>query len=139
MAVSRKTQKDVGKYEAKFIGPFTSRESIFIGIGAVVCTIIGVLLSVLGFDYISIAIVVVIAMTPFVWLGKATPYGMRADDFLKEYYEYHIRRPSKRPYKTETTLDEIEWTEPVQLDEKGKPITETVEPHKKDADYPDYE
>ena len=34
--VSRKTQKDVGKFKAKLAGPFTARQTVFIGMGAAV-------------------------------------------------------------------------------------------------------
>ena len=37
MAISRKTQKDIGQYEPKFIGPFTGRQSAAVGIGGALC------------------------------------------------------------------------------------------------------
>lgn len=138
MAVSRKTQKDVGNYEAKFIGPFTARETGFLGIGAVISAVIGVLMEVMGFDYITIAMVVLVIMSPFVWLAKANPYGMKAEVFLKEYYLYHILSPNNRPYKTETGLDIMRWTDQNEtVTVEGK--TSKKEKHIKDSEYPDYQ
>ena len=48
MAVSRKTQKDVGKFEAKFIGPFTTTQTIFVVIGAVLALLVKFLMDAIG-------------------------------------------------------------------------------------------
>lgn len=138
MAVSRKTQKDVGNYEAKFIGPFSARETVFLGIGIVISAIIGVFLEVMGTDFMTIAVAVLIIMSPFVWLAKAKPYGMRAEIFLKEYYVYHILSPDCRPYKTETGLDVMKWEDVNELTESEKK-TAKKEKHVKDLEYPDYQ
>ena len=44
MAVTRRTLKDVGSYEAKFIGPFTIRQSVCLGIGVIPAAFVDYLL-----------------------------------------------------------------------------------------------
>ena len=139
MAISRKTQKDVGKYKTKFIGPFTSRQCLFIGIGGVCSLFAGVPLELVGTDFITIAIVCFIIVIPFYLLGNADVYGLTMEQFLISYYNYHLTRPKIRLYQTENTLDFIkdELTE----EEKMKELERKKNKEKKhvaDPDYPDF-
>jgi hypothetical protein len=142
MAVTRKTQKDVGNFESKLIGPFTTRQTIFIGIGGVIDVVIGLTMESAGVDFATIAAVCIVIIAPFVWLGYAHPYGMKAEEFLLEYYIYHMAAPKIRKYKTETGLDLMKWeppTEPETDPKKKKNNTRNTAPkHKKDPDFPDY-
>lgn len=143
MAVSRKTQKDVGNYEPKLIGPFTTRQTIFIGIGAVIDVLLGVTLEAIGVDFMTIAALCIVIIIPFVLLGYLHPYGMKAEQFLIQYYIYHIAAPGVRKYETKTGLDNMKYkTLQDELDaEKSSKKTSKKSAkttHKKDPEYPDF-
>jgi hypothetical protein len=148
MAVSRRTQKDIGNYEPKFIGPFTTRMAIFTAAGVVIGGGLGLILQGTGlFDTMTVAILVLIIAIGFAIFGKAKPYDMHMEDYLKQMYQYRVQSPAKRYYKTETlveTLSERKDGTDVAEDEdstdkkkrkkdSGKPV------HKKLKDFPEYE
>ena len=138
MAVTRRTQKDIGSYEPKFIGPLTLRQSIAVGIGVILCVFACYLLKDFGMDMTTMFFICFIIMAPFVIFGFVKPYGMKAEEFVKEYYEYHIRRPNIRKYETVTDLDTFEWKEPENPDGEIKNKKQKPYVHKKDKDYPEY-
>lgn len=106
--VSRKTQKDVGKFKAKLVGPFTARQTVFFGIGAVVDILVSSAMHGAGFDINIIAAVCICIIAPFVLFGTVEPYGMTCEKFLYQFYIYHIAAPAVRKYCTHTALDDIE-------------------------------
>ena len=109
MSVSRKTQKDIGNYEAKFLGPFTTRQAALLGIG-MVPTALGyiIIYGITGDKFIGAAALVLIIPFAFLAFGQALCYGMKPEDFLVEYYLYHIKAPAKRKYITVTVDDVLE-------------------------------
>lgn len=135
MAVTRKTQKDIGNYEAKLIGPLTSRQCIFLGIGLVPTCVVGYIVGSTGADPATIFLICAFIIAPFVFLSFAHPYGMKPEVFLKEYYIYHIAAPKKRLYQTITRIDEMKDS-PSQDNSKSSKNNKPV--HKKDPDYPDF-
>ena len=135
MAVTRKTQKDVGNYESKLVGPFTTRQAVFLGIGAVIDILLGVTMEATGFDGTAIACVCIVIIIPFFLLGTVHPYGMKAEQFLIQYYIYHIAAPRIRKYETETGLDLMDYKPEHPEEETEKKATKK---HKKDPEYPDY-
>ena len=106
-SITRKTQKDIGNYEAKLIGPFTSRQVVCIGIGAVP-TAIGIWIARnVGADpmsYLGIAIVCM-AIPCFFAFGQKLCYGMKPENFLADYMHYHQHSAKVRLYKTQTYDD----------------------------------
>lgn len=140
MAVTRKTQKDIGQYEPKFIGPFTLRQSISLGLGAALCFVVCTSsISSNGIDATSLFTICFTIMIPFFIFGWVKPYGLRIEDFIKECYVYHYLSPHIRPYETETTLETMEWDDPSKIDEpNGKKQKTKKYVHKKDKEYPDY-
>lgn len=109
MAVTRKTQKDIGNYEAKLIGPFTTRQCILLGIGAVPTIIACVIINRLSSDpYAMIGGCIFMIIPGFFAFGKNLCYQMNPEDFIAGYYYYHIKCPNRRLYKTKTLDDEIE-------------------------------
>lgn len=105
--VSRKTQKDVGKFKAKLAGPFTARQTVFIGMGTAVDILVCSAMHGAGFDINVIAAVCICIIAPFVLFGTVNPYGMTCEKFLYQFYIYHIVAPSVRKYCTHTALDDI--------------------------------
>lgn len=112
MAVHRKTQKSLGNYDAKFLGPFTMRQSICIGVGLVPSALVGYMEYTAGLDIglIFMTIVVIMVVPLFLAFGEKITYGMKPEDFAKQYYIYRIQAPKVRLYKTET-YDDIMWTQ----------------------------
>lgn len=106
-AIIRKTQKDIGNYEAKLIGPFTSRQVVCIGIG-VIPTFIGIWIARgSGADpmsYLGIAIICM-AIPCFFAFGQKFCYGMKPENFLADYIHYHQHSARIRLYKTKTYDD----------------------------------
>ena len=120
MAISRKTQKDVGRYQAKLVGPFTVKQSIFVGIAALVAMIVYKICDAIGVSSQEKITITLIVCIPIVLLGFLNPYGMSCMEFIRQYYEYHIRSSKIRPYVTVTEDELLQITEKNKPDEKGK-------------------
>jgi len=121
MAVSRKTQKDVGKFEAKFIGPFTTTQTIFVVIGAVLALLVKFLMDAIGAPIEVTIVLIVVVVAPCIFLGWKKFYGMPALEYIKVLYDKKYKNPGRRLYKTETDIDEM----------KGGKFAEPQQPKKK--------
>lgn len=137
MAEHRKTQKSIGNYDAKFFGPFTMRQSICIGVGLVPSAIVGYteLKSGLDVGIIFVTIAAIMAIPLFLAFGDKITYGMKPEEFAKQYYIYRIQAPKIRLYKTQT-YDDVLWAQKQKEEAKaqtsGKNKTKTSP--KEDAD-----
>lgn len=144
MAITRQTQKDIGSYEAKFLGPFTMRQSIFFGVGAVISGFFGYCAYKTGADIQTIFMIIFLIMAPFVLFGWKKMYGMKMEDFLISYYFYHFKAPAIRKFEIESTLDKIPDVKPEETGEteekskKNKTKKQSAATHKEDPDYPSY-
>lgn len=105
--VTRHTQKDVGHFESKLIGPFTTRQTIFVGAAAAIDIIVFNILKAIGTDMASCIAVCGLISVPFIACGYIKPYGMKMEEFLYQYYIYKICAPSIRKYETHTCLDDM--------------------------------
>lgn len=137
MAISRKTQKDIGQYEPKFIGPFTGRQSAAVGIGGALCLAACYVLKQMDLDAMTMFMICAVIIIPFFVFGWIKPYGLKVEDFIKEYYQYHYISPHIRPYETVTGLDTVEWNDPEKENEDSKNKKQAYI-HKKNKDYPEY-
>lgn len=141
-SISRKTQKDVGKYQAKLIGPFTVRQSIYVGIASIITIILWNILDAFQIAMEEKVVTIIIMAAPVALLGFLNPYGNTCLEFLKQYYEYHILSSKKRIFQT-VTDDERLRTQQQSGDNKGakgkqqKKQNVTVK-HKKLDDFPEY-
>lgn len=144
MAISRKTQKDVGKYQAKLVGPFTVRQSIFVGIAAVLSIILWNISDVFQMSMEDKIVIMLVVAAPVALLGFLTPYGMTCLEFIKQYYEYHILSGKTRIYQTVTDDEKIITQQERQAQSnnnkknKSQKKKEAVAVHKKDKDFPEY-
>lgn len=136
MAATRKTQNDIGNYKPKLIGPFTARNCIFAGFGAVPAFFTGYIMSqTVGADMITTFIMCGIIMAPFLYLGFAHPHNMKPEDYWMEYYHYHMASPQKRLYKTETLIEQMDKEEAAKNPNqklKNHPV------HKPDPEFPEF-
>lgn len=139
MAVSRKTQKDVGKYQAKLVGPLNVRQTIFTGIAAIFAIIVWNIAGMFQMAATDKIVTVIIVAVPIALLGSLNPYGMTCTEFLKQYYEYHILSTKIRKYETVTADETIILPAEKQGKENEKKKTkETVSNHQRLKEFPEY-
>lgn len=100
MAIEIKIPKEVNKYEAKLIGPFTKRETAALVVAAPIwIASYNLLKPHVSFDVI---IIVLLIEGSIAWLfGWSKFYGMRFEKFLKNVFVSAFIAPSKRLYRTE--------------------------------------
>ena len=124
MAISKPTPKDIGTYESKLIGPFTQRQSVCIAAGLIPSFIIGSFLNGLGFDgyVIACSIIVIMIIPCFLAFGSVLCHGMKPEDFVLEYYYYHIKSKNVRLYETETLDDKIDIVRKKEQEEEAKKL-----------------
>lgn len=91
--------KDVGSYEAKFIGPFTMRQSITLLIALPICYGIYYFVSpLLGVD--AAGFLICIPASVAVLFGWIKPYGMPMEKFIRTAWVNNVLAPSRRKYKS---------------------------------------
>ena len=101
-----KIPKEINKYEAKFIGPFTMRQSVALGIALPTCVIMYNVLS----QYLAREAVVFALLFPagFAALfGWVKPYGMKFEEFMRSVFISAFVAPSKRKYVTENYYTQL--------------------------------
>ena len=103
--VTRQTQKDVGAAEPKLIGPFTMRQCIFIGIGVFIGFVIYTLMGAVNADTFTRFLVLLPFAGAVISLGFIRPYGMLPEDYLLQYYAYHMLAPQVRLHSVKTAAD----------------------------------
>ncbi len=130
--------KEVNTYEAKFIGPFTMRQSICLLITLPVCVLLYNFLR----PYAPVDVVGVVCIFPasLAYLfGWFKPYGMKFEKFLQSVFITVFLAPSKRKYRTvnfyETLADEIRKEEAAQAeaDAKNKKVNKKKYKRSKEA------
>ena len=91
--------KDIGKYEAKNVGPFTYRQALIVAAAAPVCIMIYARTS----DFLPVDAAGFLTFLPAIvaWLfGWCKPYGMPMEQFLKSAFVSNVLAPANRKYKT---------------------------------------
>ncbi len=121
MAAMRATPKDIGNYEAKLIGPFTQRQTVCLGIGLIPTITVAFLAKGAGMDVYGILALALLfmAIPGFLAFGQKLTHGMKPEDFVIDYYQYHIKSSKIRLYQT-TTLDDKLVIEKQEAEEKLK-------------------
>lgn len=91
--------KDIRKYDAKLIGPFTLRQLL--------CFLMACLLSFLSYKFLfdilgkdATIFLCFILSTPFIVVGWYKPYGMPLEKFLRSALISTVLAPKNRKYKT---------------------------------------
>lgn len=100
MSIEIKIPKEINKYEAKFIGPFTLRQSVAL----VVALPVSVILYNLLRQYAPMELASIVCLVPAAaayLFGWFKPYGMKFEEFLRSVFISSFVAPSKRKYKTE--------------------------------------
>ena len=96
--------KDVRKYEAKFVGPFTLRQAIFFIVACVVGYVFYKVFSQL-FDMQTALAICAILVLPFLAFGWIKPYGMPLEKFLQGALISTVLAPHHRKYKTNNIFE----------------------------------
>ena len=101
--------QDIRKYEAKLIGPFTTRQ-LLCTIGLVIGCVISykAATSLFGSDSSLRTIFPMIVAIPFGLVGFYKPYGMPFEKFAKSVFVSMFLAPTKRLYKIKNTHDEFD-------------------------------
>lgn len=100
MAIEIKIPKEINRYEAKFIGPFTMRQSIALVIALPICVVI----YNFARKYMPMDVACVFCFIPggvAALFGWVKPYGMHFEKFLQSVFISSFVAPSKRKYCTE--------------------------------------
>lgn len=99
-----KIPKEVTKYEAKLVGPFTARQ----------CVALLIFVPLIAFCYINLSKVVNSTVALYVCVpiggvgavfGWIKPYGLTVEKYLKSMFINSFIAPSVRLYKTENYYD----------------------------------
>lgn len=91
--------KEIRRYEAKFVGPFTLRQTICVGIGLPTCILLyNCLLPFISRDLIIFFLLLPAAAT-FLF-GWVKPYGMRFEEFFFSAVINNFIAPRRRKYVT---------------------------------------
>lgn len=136
MSIEMKIPKEINKYEAKFIGPFTLRQTVCLGI----CLPVGVGLFILSKPYIGSDLAGFLVVPPAAigyLFGWYKPYGMKFEKYLKTAFINSFVAPSKRLYKTENYYSQI-LTEIEKVDEAELATQIDSSEKKKKAKKPKY-
>ncbi len=116
--------KEIRQYEAKFVGPFTMRQTICVGVGLTVCILIYNVLK----PFISRDLMMFFLLLPAAAIflfGWVKPYGMRFEQFFISAFINNFIAPKKRKYITinqhEACLKAVRKAEAQQGAKKSKP------------------
>lgn len=99
--IQRKIPRDIGSYEPKTWGPFTTRQAICLVPAAILdIALYSFFKEIPGYYYI-----LVLVSLPFLLLGWVKPYGLPFEKFLKVTFINNFLAPKTRKYKTFVELD----------------------------------
>ena len=102
MAIERAIPKDISKYEAKLIGPLTTRNVVFgipgfaLGVGCYF------LLRPFVSNDVNFFIDIAVAL-PFLLCGWYKPYGIPFEKYISIVFVSQVLAPKHRKYRTENT------------------------------------
>ena len=95
--------KDIRKYEAKLIGPFTLRQLICFVIACVVGYVVYDVMNKLKLQEHAMPICM-ICVAPVLAFGWVKPYGMPLEKFLQTALISTLLAPTERKYKTKNNF-----------------------------------
>lgn len=99
--------RDVGKYEAKLVGAFTTRQiACFVAACAINIPLFLILREIVPQDVATIVILLI--ALPFVLVGWIKPYGMKFEQFAKTAFISNVLAPKRRKYITLNNYDFLE-------------------------------
>lgn len=127
--------KDVRKYEAKLVGPFTTRQLFcFIGAAAISYIAYKAIGSTLGSE--STLMVCGLLASPLLILGWYKPYGMPFEKFFQSAFISTVLAPRHRKYKTKNAYKgaTLQFT-PLSTKEYKKRLAKEKKEYQHDENY----
>ena len=101
--------KDIRAYEAKLIGPLTTRQLFcIIGLGVSCFLTYKASVNLLGEDSSLIWFFPMVIAIPFALIGWVKPYGLTFEKFAKSVFKTMFLAPTKRIYKIKNLHDEFD-------------------------------
>lgn len=120
--------KDINKYEAKLVGPFTTRQTI--------CFVCACVVGIPTFLFLKdkvpqdlAAIITMMIFIPFVLIGWVKPYGMNFEQFAKTAFISNFVAPSKRKYITMNAFEKL-----INPDFSYEDVRKNISPTKKERE-----
>lgn len=92
--------KDINKYEAKLVGPFTTRQTACFVVACAIGIPTFTGLTKLGWGQDLAIMVMLIFVMPCLLVGWVKPYGMNFEKFVQTAFISNILAPQKRKYAT---------------------------------------
>lgn len=99
MAIEREIPKDINKYEAKFLGPFTTRQTVCV----VPAVVIAISLFMLLKNFLTrdtCFMVAIFSSVPWLLCGWFKPNGLPFEKFVQTVFISIVLAPKHRVYKT---------------------------------------
>ena len=119
MAIEREIPKDIDKYEAKLLGPFTTRQTICIVPAAI--SAIGTVLLLKDFVPQDVYFVVALFLAaPWLLCGWVKMGGLPFEKFLQTVFISIVLAPKHRVYKTVNMHEKALSAQDVVVPEKQK-------------------
>ena len=117
--------KEIGNFEPKFLGPFTMRQIVCLGIGLPICYFIyQTTAPYLPSDFAGFLCAIPAGIAAL--FGWCKPYGMKTEKFIKSIAVNILMAPTHRRYKTKNTHE----TMLRMMEEQEKESAEIAEPGK---------
>lgn len=116
--IERPIPKDIKEYEPKFIGPLTLRNTVCIGLGALVSIPIGIMLSKVFVNEIAILVAGIICV-PFIACGFKKIYGIPFEKFALMYIRTQLLVPKNRKYEVHNYYKTFLESENIKMDKKA--------------------
>lgn len=120
--------KDINKYEAKLVGPFTTRQAA--------CFVCACVLGIPTFLFLKdkvptdlASIITLLVFIPFVLVGWIKPYGMNFELFAQTAFISNFIAPAKRKY---VTMNQFEML--FNPDFSYETVRKSLNPSKKEKD-----
>ena len=99
--------KEIGNYEPRFVGPFTIRQTICLGVAVPACYFIYKWLTPIVTSDIA-GFFCFFPGAAAALMGWVKPYGMHTEKFIRSVFVNQLLAPSHRAYKIENQHEQAE-------------------------------
>ena len=117
--------KDIRKYEAKLIGPLTTRQTVCFLLAVAVALPLYFSLSFLPNDFKYILIGAICA--PILLAGWIKPFGVNFEDFIRIVFITNILSPKNRIYKINNPYSDKREKTPKEIKELKKKLKKSTD------------
>lgn len=104
MAIEMEIPNDIMKYKKGFIGNFSMRQTILLGVGVLIDYNVSKILRGFNVSFDTMLPILVVLIIPFLAFGWVQLYGLPLEKFLKVAFVSMFLSPQKRLYKTKNAF-----------------------------------